>query len=262
MNEYSAKEQRGWYLYDFANSAFSTTVVTLFLGPYLTALTKAAADAEGFVRPLGFAIDARSYWSYIVSLSVILQVLFLPVVGAVADYGRRKKEVLAATAYLGAAATMAMFFLQGQQYVLGGVLFLIANVTFGASLVIYNSFLPEIAPPEDRDAVSSKGWGIGYLGGGLLLALNLVLYLRAGRIGMSEAMAVRISMSSAGAWWAVFTIPVLLALHNRGPARALPAGRSAIGAAISQLRQTIGHVRQYRQTTTFLIAYLLYNDAI
>jgi UMF1 family MFS transporter len=157
---------------------------------------------------------------------------------------------------------MAMFLLQGKQYLFGGVLFLVANVSFGASIVIYNSFLPEIAPPEDRDAVSSRGWGIGYLGGGLLLALNLVLYLRAGQIGMSESMAVRISMSSAGVWWAVFTIPALLALHNRGPARALPAGQSSVGAAIWQLRQTIGHVRQYPQTTTFLIAYLLYNDAI
>src|SRR5437764_14102373 len=125
MTEYSSKEQRGWYLYDFANSAFSTTVVTLFLGPYLTVVTKAAADSAGLVHPLGIPIDARSYWSYIVSLSVILQVLFLPVVGAVADYGRRKKEVLAATAYLGAAATMAMSFLKGGEYVFGGVLFLI-----------------------------------------------------------------------------------------------------------------------------------------
>lgn len=262
MTGYSVKEQRGWYMYDFANSAFSTTVVTLFLGPYLTAITKAAAGADGFVRPLGISVDARSYWSYIVSLSVILQVLFLPVVGAIADYGRRKKEVLAATAYLGAAATMAMFFLEGRQYLLGGVLFLIANVSFGASIVIYNSFLPEIAPPEHRDAVSSKGFGIGYLGGGLLLALNLVLYLKAEKIGMSEAMAVRISLCSAGAWWAVFTIPALLSLHNRGPARVLAAGQSALGTVLNQLAHTIRDIRRYPQTTTFLIAYLLYNDAI
>lgn len=262
MNDYSLKEQRGWYMYDFANSAFSTTVVTLFLGPYLTVLSKAAADSAGYVHPLGIPVDARSYWSYIVSLSVILQVLFLPIVGAVADYGRRKKEVLAATAYLGAAATMAMFFLEGKQYLFGGALFLIANVSFGASVVIYNSFLPEIAPPEDRDAVSSKGFGIGYLGGGLLLALNLVLYLKADAIGMSEAMAVRISLSSAGAWWALFTVPTLMALHNRGPARVLAAGQSAVATVFKQLAHTLSDVRRYPQTTIFLIAYLLYNDAI
>src|SRR6266404_8018231 len=97
MNDYSVKEQRGWYLYDFANSAFSTTVVTLFLGPYLTVLAKNAADSAGYVHPLGIPVLARSYWSYMVSLSVILQVLVLPVVGAAADYGNRKKQYLAVT---------------------------------------------------------------------------------------------------------------------------------------------------------------------
>lgn len=262
MIPYRAREQRGWYMYDFANSAFSTTVITLFLGPYLTALAKAAADANGYIHPLGIPMDARSYWSYMVSLSVILQVVFLPMVGAVADYGRKKKEVLAATAYLGATATIAMFFLTDGDYLFGGLLFLIANVSFGAAEVIYNSFLPEIAPPEDRDAVSSKGFGIGYLGGGLLLALNLLLYMNAGRIGMSEALAVRISLSSAGVWWAIFTVPTILALHNRGPAHKLAAGQSAVATALRQLGHTLHEVRRYPQTLTFLIAYLLYNDAI
>ncbi|HML16495.1 MAG TPA: MFS transporter, partial [Bryobacteraceae bacterium] len=260
MIPYSAREQRGWYMYDFANSAFSTTVITLFLGPYLTALAKAAADPNGYIHLLGLPIDARSYWSYMVSLSVILQVVFLPIVGAVADYGRKKKEVLAATAYLGATATIFMFFLKDGDYLSGGLLFLIANVSFGAAEVIYNSFLPEIAPRDDRDAVSSKGFAVGYIGGGLLLALNLLLYMNASRVGISEAMAVRISLSSAGAWWAIFTVPTILALHNRGPAHALAAGHSAVATVLRQLSRTLHAVRRYPQTLTFLIAYLLYND--
>jgi UMF1 family MFS transporter len=262
LRDHSTPEQRGWYLYDFAQSAFSTTVVTLFLGPYLTVLAKAASDAQGMVHPLGVTVDARSYWSYIVSLSVVLQVIFLPIVGAIADYGRRKKEVLGVMAYLGAAATMAMFFLEGKRYLFGGVLFLIANVSFGAGVVIYNSFLPEIAPRQDRDAVSSRGWGIGYVGGGLLLALNLVLYLNAAQIGMSEAMAVRISLSSAGVWWAAFTIPPLVTLRNHGPARLLAAGQNAIATMLRQLAHTFREVRRYPQTLTFIVAFLLYNDAI
>ena len=249
-------------MYDFANSAFSTTVVTLFLGPYLTALAKSAAGPDGYIHPFGWSLEPRSYWSFIVSLSVILQVVFLPMVGAVADYGRRKKEVLAATAYLGAAATMGMLFLQGRDYLAGGLLFLIANVAFGASVVIYNSFLPEIAPPVERDAVSSKGFGIGYLGGGLLLALNLVLYMKADAIGMSEGLAVRISLCSAGLWWAIFTIPTLVALRNRGAARSLPPGERAVAAVLKQLSHTLHDVRRFPQTVTFLVAYLLYNDAI
>jgi len=262
MTTYSAREQRGWYMYDFANSAFSTTVVTLFLGPYLTIIAKAAADPQGYVHPFGIPVDARSYWSYIVSLSVIFQVIFLPMVGAIADYGRRKREVLAATAYLGAVATIGMFFLQGTDYLFGGLLFVIANLAFGAAEAIYNSFLPEIAPPEDRDAVSSKGFALGYIGGGLLLALNLVLFLNAAKIGISDGMAVRISLSSAGVWWAIFTIPTLVRLRNRGPARMLAAGQSAVGTVLRQLGHTLREVRKYPQTTTFLIAYLLYNDAI
>jgi MFS transporter, UMF1 family len=254
MSEYSVQEQRGWYMYDFANSAFSTTVITLFLGPYLTALAKAAAGPDGFDHPFGLSVDPRSYWSFIISLSVILQVLFLPMVGAVADYGRRKKEVMAATAYLGAAATMAMLFLEGRQYLFGGLLFLIANVSFGASVVIYNSFLPEIAPPEDRDAVSSKGFGIGYIGGGLLLGLNLILLMKADAIGMS--------LCSAGVWWAIFTVPTLLALRNRGAARVLPPGENAVTAVVHHLAHTLREVRRFPQAVTFLIAYLLYNDAI
>ncbi len=259
---YSVREQRGWYLYDWANSGFATTVIALFLGPYLTMLAKAAADAAGFVHPLGIKIDARSYWSYLVSLSVILQVLVLPIVGALADYGNRKKRYLALSAYLGAAAAMAMFWLQGSDYILGGVLFVIANVSFGASVVVYNSFLPEIAPPEERDAVSSKGWGIGYIGGGVLLALNLLLYMNAAKLGVTEAMAVRISLGSAGVWWAGFTIPVLAMLRNRAASGAVPTGQAAVGAVVGQLLHTLASIRRYPQTMTFLIAYLLYNDAI
>jgi len=249
-------------MYDFANSAFYTTVITLFLGPYLTALATDAADASGYVHPFGIPIYARSFWSYAVSVSVILQVLFLPMVGAVADFGRRKKEVLGATAYLGALSTVAMFFLKGSDYLLGGLLFLIANVAFGAAEVIYNSFLPEIAPPADRDTVSSKGYAYGYIGGGVLLALNLVLFMGAGKIGITEGMAVRISLSSAGAWWAIFTIPTLITLHNRGPEHRLAQGQSAISTTVRQLAESMRTLSHYPQAALFLIAFLLYNDAI
>jgi len=259
---YSKREQFGWCMYDFANSAFYTTVITLFLGPYLTALASNAADAAGYVHPFGLHVLAKAYWSFAVALSVIAQVLFLPVFGAVADYGRHKKEFLGATAYLGAVATIGMFFLKGGDYLMGGLLFLIANVAFGAAEVVYNSFLPEIAAPEDRDTVSSKGYAIGYIGGGVLLALNLALFLGASKIGITEGMAVRISLSSAGVWWAVFTIPTLLTLHNRGAQRWLRAGQSAVLTAVRQLVHTMKEVGKYPQTAVFLVAYMLYNDAI
>lgn len=258
----STQEQRAWCVYDFGQSAFSTTVVTLFLGPYLTALAKSAADRNGMLHPFGIPVSALSYWSYLISLSVMLQVLFLPVIGAVADYARRKKEALATAAFLGAAATVAMFFLKDGHWLFGGILFLIANVSFGSGVVIYNSFLPEIAAREERDAVSSKGWATGYVGGGLLLALNLLLYLNASRLGIGEGMAVRISLASAGVWWAIFTIPSLAGLRNHVPARARAFGQNAAGNIFRQLKHTVGEVRQFPQALTFMAAFLLYNDAI
>ncbi len=148
------REQIGWYFYDWANSAFSTTVVTVFLGPYLTSLAESAADARGFVYPLGIPVAAGAFFAYMVSLSVLLQIFFLPILGAIADYSQAKKGLLAVFAYIGAGATLAMYLVQGEAYLFGGVLFLIANVAFGASVVFYNAFLPEIASPARRDAVS------------------------------------------------------------------------------------------------------------
>lgn len=256
------REQFGWYLYDWANSAFSTTVVTVFLGPYLTSVTRAAADANGFVYPLGIPVAAGSFFPYMVSLSVLLQVLFLPILGAVADYTHLKKQLMGFFAYVGAFATMGMYFLQGDNYLLGGALFLIANLTFGASVVFYNAFLPDIAPPDRRDAVSSQGWAAGYLGGGLLLAANLVLFNSAESFGLTSNEAIRISLVSAGIWWALFTLAPLLTLRQRAAAQPLPPGQSYLTIGFRQLAETFRKARAYPQTLLFLAAYLLYNDGV
>jgi UMF1 family MFS transporter len=258
----SRRQQRAWYFYDFANSAFASTVVTLFLGPWLTVLAKAGSDASGFIYPLGIPVDARSYWGYLISLSVLSQVFFLPVAGALADRSRHKKQLLGLFAYIGAGATIAMFWLDGARYLLGGVLFLIANLAFGASIVIYNAFLPEISTEEERDSVSSRGWGFGYLGGGVLLGLNLVLYKNAGDWGLSEGLAVRISLASAGIWWALFSAIPMLGLRN--PAAVVPhhGGHGALSEGFLQLWTTLRSLRAYPQALLFLVAYLLYNDAI
>ncbi|MCC7157243.1 MAG: MFS transporter [Bryobacterales bacterium] len=259
---YSVREQRSWYVYDWANSAYASTVLTLFLGPYLTSVSKAAADSNGLVYPLGIPVDHRAYWGYLISLAVFIQIFVLPMVGAVADYSARKKQLLGVFAYVGAGATMAMFFVAGGRYLLGGALFLLSNTAFGASIVLYNAFLPEIAPEDQRDSVSSKGWGIGYLGGGLLLVLNLLLFQNAAKIGLSEAMAVRLSLASAGLWWAVFALVPMLELRNRTPVRKAEKGEPVLAKGFLQLLHTLKEMRRYPQTLTFLVAYMIYNDAI
>jgi UMF1 family MFS transporter len=258
--QYSRREQRSWYVYDWANSAFASTVLTLFLGPYLTSLARAAAGPDGYIDFAGIAIEPRSWWGYMVSLSVVLQVLVLPVVGTMADRSARKKRLLGLFAYLGAGATMAMYTLDGAEYLQGGVLFVVANVAFGAAFVVYNSFLPEIAPPEESDAVSSRGWGIGYLGGGIVLAINLLLFTQAASLGISEALAVRLCLASAGLWWAAFTVIPMLGLRDRPPL--VKGGSGGIAASFVQFARTLAGMRRYPQTLRFLIAYLLYNDAV
>jgi UMF1 family MFS transporter len=256
----TARERRGWYAYDWANSAFATTVVTVFLGPYLTSVAKAAA-VNGYLHPLGIPVRDKAFFPYLVSLSVFLTVFVLPVVGAIADRSPRKKQLMGLFAYLGAAATILLLFATGERYLLGGALFLVANIAYGASVVVYYSYLPQIAEPDRRDAVSSIGWATGYLGGGLLLALNVVAVLLKDELGLTTGEVARYSIASAGVWWALFTTIPLLTLRNRPPA-AGPRVGGVLADGFRQLRHTLRDLKKYPLTLFFLIAYLVYNDGI
>lgn len=261
---YSRSEQVGWYFYDWANSAFSTTVITTFLGPFLTALAnKAAENSGGYVYPLGISVRAGSFYPYMVSLSVVLQVFFLPVLGAVADYTNLKKQFLGLFAYIGAFATICFFFVTGDRYWLGGLLFLIANLSFGASIVFYNAYLPDLAPADDRDRISSQGWALGYLGGGVLLLLNLIfVQFIASGMGIDTLDAARICIISAGVWWALFTLIPLNRLKRREAVNQLPPGSNYFTIGFRQLGHTVREMPKLPHTLLFLVAYLLYNDGI
>ncbi|KUO18648.1 MFS transporter [Streptomyces dysideae] len=254
------REQRGWYFYDWACSVYSTSVLTVFLGPYLTSVAENAANADGYVHPLGIPVRAGSFFAYSVSLSVIVAVLVMPLVGAAADRSGRKKPLLAAAAYTGAAATTGMFFLGGDRYLLGGLLLIVANAAQSVAMMLYNSYLPQIAPPEERDAVSSRGWAFGYAAGSLMLVVNLVLYLAHGSFGLSESMAVRICLASAGLWWGAFALIPLRRLRDRR--RAISAGKEATVPGFRQLAATLRDMRRHPLTLAFLLAYLVYNDGI
>lgn len=252
------REQRGWYFYDWACSVYSTSVLTVFLGPYLTSVARAAADPDGFVHPLGVPVRAGSFFAYCVSASVVVAIVVMPVAGAAADRTGRRKPLLAAAAYTGAAATTGLFFLDGHRYLLGGLLLIVANASVAVSMVLYNSYLPQIAPPEERDAVSSRGWAFGYAAGSLVLVANLVLFTGHDSFGVSEATAVRICLASAGLWWGVFTLVPLRRLRDRrAPGAAAPRVRGW-----RQLAATVRDMRERPLTLAFLLAYLIYNDGI
>lgn len=234
------REILGWSMYDWANSAFSTTVVTVFLGPYLTSIAQEAAGAEGMLSLLGVPIRFDSYFTYLISASVLLQVTILPLLGALADYSHLRKQLLQLFCVIGAVATMALFFVTPGMHWIGGLLFLIANVSFGASVVFYHSYLPNIASEDQRDRVSAFGWAMGYLGGGLLLLINLVLFLFADRIGLSQSMVARISLASAGIWWLGFALITFATLRSRHETQPLPAGETYLTIGFRQLATLIG----------------------
>ncbi len=258
------KEIFGWAMYDWANSAFSTTIGTVFLGPYVASLARAAAAAAGTatVPFFGIPVAPDSFLPYCISFSVGMQVLFLPILGAIADYSHLRKRMMQIFATIGAFATILMFFVGGGLWWLGGLLFIVANLAFGASMVFYNSYLPDIASEDERDRVSSYGWAMGYLGGGLLLALNLAFYTFSDAIGVPGDVAVRINLASAGVWWLGFSFITWRRLHPRHATHSLPAHETYASIGFKQLRKTIGEVKHFPETIKFLVAYFLYNDGI
>ena len=264
MDKNNPRELFGWKMYDWANSAFYTTVVGTLFGPYITRLAQSAVGENGVVLDLGplGAVTAKSLPTLCVSISVGAQVFLLPVLGALGDYSNLKKRLMAFFCYIAVIANCLMFFVKGGAYLFGGVLFIIANVCFGAALVFYNAFLPEITTEDQADKVSSRGFAYGYLGGAILLALNLLLVLRAEAIGISTELAVRLSLLSAGVWWGGFALITFFLLKSRPSEKQLPPGKGYLATGVSEIFATFKQLRHLPLTTRYLIAYLVYNDGI
>lgn len=233
------REIFGWTMYDWANSAFSTTVVTVFLGPYLTSIAEGAADASGLLYLGNVPIAFNSFFAYCVSASVLMQVTFLPILGALADYSHMRKRLMMFFSTLGALSTILLFFVTPGLHWVGGLLFILANVAFGAGIVFYNAYLPDIASEDMRDKVSARGFAMGYAGGGLLLLINLMMFMFSDSLGLTSSMVARISLASAGFWWLGFSQITFRTVQSRHAIRPLPAGESYLTIGFSQLAKLI-----------------------
>jgi UMF1 family MFS transporter len=258
------REVFGWKMYDWANSAFSTTIVGALYGPYLTEITQRVVGENGTVvnlGPLG-AITSKSFFPTSVSVAVFLQIFLLPILGGIADYSNLKKKMMAVFCYVAVAATCLMFFVDGKLYWLGGILFIVANLGFGAAVVFYNGFLNEITTEDQRDKVSSRGFAYGYLGGGLLLGLNFLLVKSAPGLGLDPYLAVRISLLSAGVWWGGFALVTFATLKTRAAEKTLPRGKTYLTVGFSELGRTFRELARLRFTLKYLVAYLFFNDGI
>lgn len=258
------KEVFGWAMYAWANHAFFTLVLGVLIGEYLTDLAQKAVGENGAVISVaGYVlVTAKSLFSYSVGLSVFLQVFFLPVLGAIADYTHLKKTFLMIFCFLGAASCGLIFFVKDDLFLIGSLLFILCNLSVGASVVFYNSYLTDIATEDYRDKVSSWGFAAGYAGGFLTLILGFTFLLNSENLGISTVTAARICFLGAAVWWAGFSLITFRLLKKRLPLRTAPEGTHFIVASFDELKETFRELFQLKHTLHFLVAYLLYNDGI
>ena len=249
-------------VYDWANSAFFTVVVGVLVGPYIFSLAESAVGQDGVILNLGFFnVTPKGLFSFCTAVSVVSMVIFLPVLGAIADYTHLKKWMMAVFCYAGVVTGSLLFFVT-ESYVAASLLFILSNMSFAASNVFYNAFLIDITSEDKRDKVSSYGYGLGYLSGFLVLVLDLIFISNAERIGVTTATAVRISFLSASLWWGLFAAVTFYLVKTRASTKEIPREKNLVTVGFGEVWQTLKELRRLRYTMLFLIAYLFYNDGI
>ena len=239
-----------WCLYDWGSSAFTTTVEAAVLPVYFASVIAA-----------GLPVNAATvYWGYANSASLLIAALLAPFLGSIADYTGSKKRLLSVFAAIGIVATALMVLLDSGDWVLALALFFLGTVGISASYVFYDALLPHVARHDDIDYVSAKGYAWGYLGGGILLAINIVMIQF---IWEGSSLGPRLSFLTVAVWWAIFTIPLLRRVPEPPANTAgIGAGVNPVTAGFRRLGQTFREMRKYRQLFLFLLAFWLYNDGI
>jgi UMF1 family MFS transporter len=243
-----------WCMYDWANSAFATTIMGALFPPFYRALVTESGLAEN---------TATAYWGYTTSVALLVIALIAPVLGAIADYTGGKKRYVAFFAGLGILATAAFVFIGTDTWLLASILYIGGNLGFAGANVFYESLLPHIAQKDDIDQVSTKGYALGYVGGGVLLAINVLWVMKPEMFGMPDiAFALRASFFSVSVWWGLFSIPLFRRVPEPLAARETGPAIHPIKAGFSRLATTFREVTRYKQLLIFLIAFWIYNDGI
>jgi len=256
------KEIFGWMLYDWANSAFFTTTIGVLIGPYLLGLAQNAVGEDGVILDLlFFKVTPKGLPAFCTAISVISMVVVLPVLGAIADYTHLKKHLMAIFCYAGVIAGALLFFVT-ESYILCCVLFIASSMFFAASNVFYNAYLIDITTEDQRDKVSSYGYGLGYISGFVMLVLNLIFISNAESLGFTTGGAVRVCFLAAALWWGVFAAITFFLLKTRIAIKSVPDSKNIITVGFGELWQTLKELNRLRYTKLFLIAYLFYNDGI
>ncbi len=241
-----------WCFYDWANSAFATCIIAGFFPIFFKEFWSVGTDPTVSTARLALANSAGG----------VLVAVMAPFLGAVADRGRFKKKMLGTFAFIGAVMTAALYLVSQGQWITAGWVYMAAMIGYSGGNIFYDSLLVDVAPENRWHVVSAWGFGLGYIGGGLLFAVNVLMTLKPELFGLADAVvAVRISFVMVGIWWAVFTLPLLIFVKQKPVENPLPF-IPATGAAIKEIRHTLGRIRQLKPVWIFLIAYWLYIDGV
>jgi UMF1 family MFS transporter len=244
------KEIVGWAMYDWGNSAFATTILSAIYSVYFI----------NSVVP-GDPVKGSFYWNLANSISMILVCGTGPILGAITDYTASKKRFFVFFWLMGVLACTCLFFVHPGDVRLGFILFVVSNIGFGASVSLNNAFLTELATPDKMDRVSSFGWAMGYVGGGLCLALNLLIF-RLFENNPDKTVPARLGFVLVGLWWFVFSLPAVFWLKERATPKPRPAGVGLLALGMGDVLRTIRNLRRYRELFVFLLAFLCFNQGI
>ena len=254
------REIFGWAMYDFANSAFATTILAVIFNQYFASVV---AGGEKGVEILGLRLHGASFFTFAVSLSMALSAIFSPFLGAVADASNSKKRFLMAFCFAGVLFTGLLYLVHAGDYWIGAIFFIIANIGFAEANVFYNAFLPEISNDQNIGRISGLGWALGYIGGGALLAINLIMLKYPEWLGFPTGyFSVQDCFFSVALWWLIFSLPTFLLLKERSEGSLPRIEGSYFLEGYRRLQHTFRRVKTFRELTKFLIAFLIYNDGI
>lgn len=238
-----------WTMYDWANSAFATTILAAVLPVYFSQVAGASLPS---------ATVATTYWSYGLSLSLFIVAVLSPILGTISDVMRGKKRFLAIFSGIGILGTALLVLVGSGDWVLASILAIVGRIGFSGANTFYDALLPHVAKEDDQDRVSTRGYAMGYLGGGILLAINVIMIQY-----IPGTWGARLSFLSVAIWWGVFSIPLFLRVPEPPAATAvLSKGESVVSVSFNRLMNTLGDIRQYRELFKYLIAFLIYNDGI
>lgn len=244
---------RAWAMYDWANSAFATTILASLLPIYYSTVAGSTLPSEA---------TATAYWSLTISFSIFILAILSPILGTVSDVMRSKKRFLAIFIGGGVLGTGLLVLVSTGDWLLASLFFVLGRIGFGGSVIFYDALLPHVARKEDRDWVSSRGYALGYLGGGILLVINVAMFFFIPD-SVFENAGIRLSFLSVAIWWLLFSLPILRHVPEPPSVTAtLKRGETVLGVSIRRLRDTFGNIKKYRELFKYLVAFLIYNDAI